>query len=138
MTQFSTTHKLSTSNDLITHRRVASIVLFHFSFPFASVESVDQPRCTLLHPSQLISPFCRHLHPWNLLSYLSSNLLDVELLATLIGPIVKQSDPNMSQEQQDPDMIEEEDEEALISGPLLVAKLQVSTHTSLVKRQHPD
>jgi hypothetical protein len=32
----------------------------------------------------------------------------------------------MSQEQ-DPDMIEEEDEEALISGPLLVAKLQVNT-----------
>ena len=75
---------------------------------------------------------------WKSLSYLSSKLLDVELLATLIGPIVKQSDPNMSQEQQDPDMIEEEDEEALISGPLLVAKLQVSTHTSLVKRQHPD
>lgn len=35
----------------------------------------------------------------------------------------------MSQEQQDPDMIEEEDEEALISGPLLVAKLQVRTPT---------
>lgn len=34
----------------------------------------------------------------------------------------------MSQEQE-PDMIEEEDEEALISGPLLISKLQVSTQT---------
>jgi len=34
----------------------------------------------------------------------------------------------MSQDQE-PDMIEEEEEEALISGPLLVSKLQVSGST---------